>query len=200
MFNPTEYSNSINAKWNGETSNIEFINTNYSDLKITLFFDSYEEQGDVREDRKKRGDSTGRTVVGTKRILELAIPTVYGKNRKQPPVCMFSWGKFNFKGVVKSVTQKFTMFLSTGIPVRASVTVVLKKVLSLKDALELNGVGACRKARAVKDGDRLDIIAAEELKDPAKWYLIANINNIDNPLNFPTSADMGRILIIPDVG
>lgn len=200
MFNPTEYSNSLNAKWIGETSSIEFIKANYSNFTITLFFDSYEEQADVREDHEKWDGTIVRTVIGTKRIFELAVPTVPGKNRKQPPVCMFIWGKFYFKGVVEKVDQKFTMFLSTGIPVRAYVTVTLKNVLSLKDSLKLNGIGACRKARIVKDGDRLDIIASEELKDPAKWYLIANVNNIVDPLNFPTSADMGRLLIIPDVG
>lgn len=197
MFNPTDYSNSLNAKWIGETSNIEFIKSNYSNFEVNLFFDSYEEGVDVREDHKTR---EGKTVIGTKRILKLAIPTVPGKNRRQPPVCMFSWGKFYFKGVIESVKQKFTLFLPDGIPARAHLTIIFKNVLSLKDALELNGVGACRKARIVKDGDRLDIIAAEELKDPDKWYLIAKVNKIPDPLNFPTNKDMGRLLIIPDVG
>jgi hypothetical protein len=37
------------------------------------------------------------------------------------------WGKFVFKGVVESLTQKFTMFLSDGTPVRCEATLKMKK-------------------------------------------------------------------------
>lgn len=197
MFNPTEFSNSLNAKWVGETSDIQFRKTEFSNLTLELFFDSYEEGHDVREDHNTR---EGKPVIGTKRISELTIPTVEGKFGKQPPLCLFSWGKFLFKGIIEKVDQKFIMFLPSGIPVRAKITVVMKSVQSVKDALTLNGVGACRKARIVKEGDRLDIIAAEELKDATKWHLIASLNRIADPLNFPARDDMGKVLIIPDMG
>lgn len=101
-------------------------------LTLLLFFDSYEEKADVREDHETRDK---RTVIGTKRIFELVIPMVPGKNGKQPPVCMFVWGKFCFKGVVQQVEEKFTMFLPDGVPCRAYVIVKLKNILNLKDAL-----------------------------------------------------------------
>jgi len=197
MFNPTELSNSINVKWKGEQGKIEFEETEFASLTLNLFFDSYEIGVDVREDHETRD---GRKVIGIKRISELTIPSVEGKKKKQPPMCLFSWGKFFFKGVIEKVDQNFIMFLPNGIPVRAKVTVTIKNVPGLKDVLKLNGIEACRKFRIVKESDRLDLIAAEELKDAAKWYWIASLNNIADPLNFPTRKDMGKVLIITDKG
>ncbi len=197
MFNPTELSNSISVSWEGEKGKIQFKETNFESLTLDLFFDSYEEGVDVREDHKT-GD--GRNIIGIKRISELAIPSEEGKVRKKPPVCLFSWGKFFFKGVIERVEQNYIMFLPNGLPVRAKVKITMKNVQGLKDVLKLNGIEACRKVRIVNEGDRLDLIAAEELKDPAKWDLIATLNNIADPLNFPAQEDMGKVLIIPDKG
>jgi hypothetical protein len=186
MFNPTEYSNAINVKWKGGEGEIpEFLGSNFGNLVITLFFDTYEKGADVRE-------------AGIKRIVELGVPSVEGEEWKTPPLCLFSWGKFNFKGVIEKVEPNFTMFLSDGTPVRAKVTITMKPVLSAQDMLKMQGVEACRKVRTVIEGDRLDIIAAEELKDSSLWRKIAEANNIADPLNFPRPEDIGRVIIIPD--
>lgn len=199
MFNPTDYTNSINATWVGDDGMIpEFKKTTFGTLTLNLFFDTYELRADVREDNDIPISGRVKKVAGTKRIMELVVPTVEGKETKKPPVCLFSWGKFNFKGVVQSVTQNFTMFMSTGIPVRAKLTVIMKPVVNAHDMLKLKGVEACRKIRQVKQGERLDIIAAEELKDPFLWRKIAVLNDISDPLNFPGHDDIGKILIIPD--
>lgn len=195
MFNPTELLNSVSAMWEGEKGIMQFRGTKFANLTLNLFFDSYEEGVDVREDHKTR---EGRSVIGTNKLSELAVPSEGGKVGKKPPVCLFSWGKFFFKGVIEKVDQKFIMFLPNGLPVRARVTVVMKNVQGLKDVLKLNGIEACRKVRVVKEGDRLDLIAAEELKDATKWHIIASVNKIADPLNFPTREDMGKFLIIPD--
>ena len=199
MFNPTDYTSSINATWVDDKGMIPaFTKTTFGTLTLNLFFDTYELGADVREDNKVPISGKVKKVAGTKRIMELAIPTVEGKETKKPPVCLFSWGKFNFKGVVQSVTQNFTMFLSTGIPVRAKLTVVMKPVVDAHDMLKLKGVEACRKIRRVKQGERLDIIAAQELKNPFLWRKIAEVNDIDDPFNFPGPDDIGKIIIIPD--
>lgn len=199
MFNPTDYTSTINVDWEGQNDMIpEFKGSSFDTLTLNLFFDTYEHNVDVREDNKIPISGRVKKVAGTKRILELAYPTIGGTDSKKPPVCLFSWGKFNFKGVVQSVTQKFTMFLSNGIPVRATLTVKIKPILNAKDMLQLKGVEACRKIRRVKQGERLDIIAAEELKNPFLWRRIAELNDIGDPLNFPGPDDIGKIIIIPD--
>lgn len=186
MFNPTDYSTSLNVEWGeGNQNGMIFSRSNYGNLDLKLFFDTYEKGTDVRE-------------AGIKKIAELGLPSVEGEERKKPPVCLFQWGKFKFKGVIEKVDQSFTMFLSDGTPVRANVNVTMKPVVDEKDILKLSGIEACRKLRVVKQGDRLDTIAAEELKDPLKWRLIADANNITDPLNFPGPEDTGKVIIIPD--
>lgn len=200
MFNPSEYSNSIDVKWTGkEGKSPQFGGTNYGSLTLTLLFDTFEYGVDVREDNTVEvGDGVRRKIHGTKKIAELALPTDAGKESNHPPTCLFSWGKFNFKGKIEKVEQKFTMFLSNGTPVRATVTITLKPSVTAKEILKMQGIEACRKVRIIKEGDRLDLIAAEELKDAHLWRNIAQTNNIRDPLKFPGHEDIGRILIIPD--
>lgn len=200
MFNPREYSHKLNVTWNDNGGTIPtFGGSNFESLTIKeLWFDTYEAGVDVREDHEVRQAGKVKKIAGTKRITELGIPSAAGKDSVRPPVCLFSWGKFNFKCVIEKVDTNFVMFLSDGTPVRAKVTITMKPVLDARDILEYKGVEACRKVRTVIEGDRLDIIAAKELKDPALWRTIAETNNITDPLNFPRSEDIGRVIIIPD--
>jgi hypothetical protein len=39
---------------------------------------------------------------------------------RRPPTVTFTWGTFVFKGVVESLSQKYTLFLPDGTPVRAA--------------------------------------------------------------------------------
>jgi nucleoid-associated protein YgaU len=51
--------------------------------------------------------------------------------------------------------------------------------------------------RAIKAGDRLPVIAAEVYGDPRLWRIIAEANDIDDPLRFPTAEDVGRVILVP---
>jgi nucleoid-associated protein YgaU len=53
------------------------------------------------------------------------------------------------------------------------------------------------RVRAVKAGDRLPVIAAEVYGDPRLWRLIAEANDIDDPLRFPGPQDVGRVILVP---
>ena len=53
------------------------------------------------------------------------------------------------------------------------------------------------KVRSIKAGDRLPLIAAEVYGDPRLWRLIAEANEIDDPLRFPTPQDVGRVILVP---
>ena len=41
----------------------------------------------------------------------------------------------------------------------------------------------------MKSGDRIDTIAAEEYGDPAKWRLIAEANDMEDPANIGAGQD-----------
>lgn len=211
MFNPSQYSCSMNISFKGDESRAgdkkktptqrtynvipQLDTAHFGDFTVELFFDSYEEQADVREDHL---NSENKNVTGTKKIFQLASPSEEGKHRSKAPVCFFEWGKFYYKGIITNVEQTFTMFLSDGIPVRANVRVSMRPVVDAQEMLKLKGISDSRRARIVRTGDRLDIIAAEELKDPYLWRKIAEANNILNPISFPAPGDIGKTLIIPE--
>lgn len=185
MYNPTELSLNRSVLVQGEGSNIQFQRVNQDDLVISLFFDTYEQQTDVRSK--------------TNKILALTVPSVGTNVRKEPPVVTFTWAGPLFTGIITKLDQKFTMFLSSGIPVRAELSVTFKAVLSEQEDLQARGYFNCRQMWQVKEGDRLYLIAQDTLGDPTQWRLIASYNNIYDPLNFPQRGDIGRTLIIPDI-
>ncbi len=184
MFNPNEYTVSFEAKYTGENDKKQFRVTETPEFKVSLFYDTYEKRSDVRNE--------------TKKITSLLDPKVSGKSTKKPPVCLFVWGGFTYRGVLAKIEQKFTMFMESGTPVRSllDVTFIEEKLFKQED--KDKGLEACRKLWVVKSGDRLDLIANKALKDPLKWRSIADANQIVNPLGFPRKNDVGRILVIPD--
>ena len=90
------------------------------------------------------------------------------------------------------------MFLSSGVPVRAELSVTLKSVLTPEEDLRAQGYFNCRRLWQVTENDRLYLIAQRTLGDPGQWRLIAETNGIDDPLNFPRRQDIGRTLVIID--
>lgn len=193
QYNPTQYNDNFSVDWQDD----QFPKVVRDNFSLELFFDSYEAQQDVREDYTD--PRTSKLVYGTRRFASLAYPSFAGQETRQPPPCLFTWGNFNFYGHVLSVKQVFTMFLDNGTPVRAKLTLDFKHFPDARQIREALGVEACRKVRTVQIGDRLDLIAFEEMKDASLWPKIAKINNIENPFFFPTKDDIGRTLIIPDV-
>ena len=55
------------------------------------------------------------------------------KQKFRPPTILFIWGRFIFKGVVESLSQKYTMFLSDGTPVRAECALKIRNVIDKQD-------------------------------------------------------------------
>jgi len=118
-FNPKELSVEKQVQWKPQEGAIsdeppeEFGKPTPATLSVTLQFDTYEDKTPVTE--------------MTQKLEKMALII---EEKKRPPLCMFSWGKFVFQGVVESLTQKFTMFLSDGTPVRCEATLKMKKATS----------------------------------------------------------------------
>lgn len=187
MFNPEDYTVSLTGSFDtdeGQESSPSFNKVKISDFTVKSFFDTYETHSDVREK--------------TNKIAKLLLPAVEGPDRKRPPICLFVWGKFTYKGIIHNLDQKFIMFLETGIPVRAELTLTFKSVATPQEYAEYMGIEACRKAWTVKSSDRLDLIAHKALKNAALWRKIADENNINDPITFPRTHDIGKTLVIPD--
>ena len=183
LFNPEKYSLEKSAAWEekGSKKTLEFVGISRKSFAIELFYDTYEAGKDVRD--------------YTNEIVQLMDPTVEYKGKKVPPVCVFSWGGFNFRGIVEKVTQNFSLFLNSGIPVRAVLTVGFKQFNYPAEQARGNPPGDPTKIRIVKDGETLNAIAAREYGDPGKWRVIADANK--DLINNPRVLTAGTALVIP---
>lgn len=128
---------------------------------------------------------------------EIVALTRIEPKKQRPPVCEITWGPapvhsdFPFRGVVTSLTQNFTLFRSTGQPVRAKLTLVLREILDVvTDQQETDPELTTRRVRR---GDSVTGIAADVYGDPALWRVIAEANNLDDPRRLK----IGRTLTIP---
>lgn len=170
LFNPTEYSIEKGNQYQSvsipgkSVPATQFVNGNGQTLSMDLFFDSYEQGEDVRT-------YTGKVVT----LLDI------DSSLHAPPVCKFIWGKLEFKGVLEKVSQKFTMFLSSGIPVRATLNVSFKEYKTIAEQIEQSTASDQTKQVTVQSGTTLSAIAEQQYGDASKWRDIAKANNIVNP-------------------
>jgi len=184
LFNPNHYSlESSNAyavkRIPGLSSPIaQFISGEASTLSMDLFFDTSEAREDVRNHTTK--------ISG---LLSV------DKDLHAPPLCTFIWGSLNFRGYLLKVNQKFTMFLDSGIPVRATLSVTFREYQTMTEQFqEIPRQSSDRtKQRVLKQNEQLCTIAAQVYDDPGMWREIARANNIDNPLDL----EAGMPLVIP---
>lgn len=201
MFNPAEYSldkdnNYASMGVPGLSGPLlQFVHGNARTLSMELFFDTYEEnrrgsaivnaaQSDVRIQVRK-----------VTRLMEIE-PSLH-----TPPVVEFHWGSLHFTGVLTKASQKYTMFLPTGIPVRATVQVTFQEYIN--SDRENDPIGRetrdFTKRHWVQHGETLASIAAKYYGEPAEWRAIAARNDIDHVgrLNPGTLLTIPRLPLAP---
>ena len=183
LFNPEKYSLEKASTWEekGGKKTLQFVGISRKSFSIDLFFDTYEKGTDVRG--------------YTNQIAQLMDPTVEYKGKKVPPICVFSWGLFNFRGIIEKVTQNYVLFLSSGIPARAVLTVAFKQFSYAEELARGNPPGDPTKIRIVKEGETLNFIASREYGDPVLWRVIADANK--DKIKNPRFLEAGMPLVIP---
>lgn len=129
MFNPKEYTLSKSNTWErkarrgSNTPRVKFKQGGSQSLKLQLYFDTLEEQSDVRKHTDKLW-----------KMMAIDEKKENPKSKKSsPPLCAFQWGTFYFEAVIKSMTQKFTLFLADGTPVRTTVDITLEQLIDKDD-------------------------------------------------------------------
>jgi nucleoid-associated protein YgaU len=184
LFNPKEYSIEKSNQFQSttvpglSTPITQFVSGSAQTLTMELFFDSYEKGEDVR-------DYTGKLTA----LLDIDA------DLHAPLICKFIWGKPEFKATLERVSQRFTMFLDSGIPVRATLSVTFKEYKTITEQLQSPPRESAdrTKRRVIKQGDTLWLIADREYGDPDLWRPIAEANKIDNP----RILEIGKEIIIP---
>jgi hypothetical protein len=209
LFNPTSYSISKSVSWETTASEdggssrktnvtlnappLQFGGGHSRTLTLKLFFD-------VTDYPVIDGDKVKDVRRLTGKLVKLTLKERSGNKEQPPPVCRISWGESNsnnldfpFVGVVESLTQDFTLFDSDGRPLRANLDVSFKEFLKPEEDKRKNDPEFT--TRIVKRGDTLSSIAAEMLGKPARWRVIADANQLDNPRVLET----GMSLSIPKI-
>jgi len=184
LFNPSEYS--LETANNFKDTNTpgldkpitQFLNGLAGRLTMELYFDTYTDGGG--SDVTKKTDEIGKLM---------------GIEEHAPPKVEFRWGWMAFCGVVEKLTQRFTMFLPDGVPVRAKLTVTFKGVKALSEQLKdpPRNSSDKTKRRTLTADSSIWLIAAKEYGDPRYWRLIANQNRIDDP----GAIRPGTALVVP---
>ncbi len=186
LFNPTEYVLKKQTPWAEQkvlgldAPAASFTTGMRMELEMELFFDTFEDKTDVREHTEK---------VETLLIVD--------PDKHRPPLTLFNWGNFQFKGVFEKLKQRYIMFLEDGTPVRAILNVTIKEYMTTFEQLQRQPRQSADRAkrRIVRKGDTLSLIAYREYNDASQWRRIANYNRIEDPLNL----EPGTELVIPPI-
>jgi hypothetical protein len=206
LFNPTEYSLSKANQYAEipvpglDSPLIQFVRGQTETLTVDLFFDT----SDSGTDEKAKS-----VTVKTDPFYQLIKIEALTHT---PPIVLFSWGgdafpghrtydtladqnRYGFKGVVESIKQRFTLFSSLGLPLRATLSLVLKEYKTLSEQIaELNKQSPDRtKAHVVQQGETITRIAETGGENGREWRRIADANIIENPFEI----EPGMILTIP---
>jgi nucleoid-associated protein YgaU len=159
----------------------QFVRGQTEKITFELFFDTTEHGmvdavKDVREE-------TGKVY----QLLKVQTET------HAPPRCLLRWGEagklFSFGTSVtpwcllESVSEEFTLFSPTGIPLRARLNVTVREAWTIEEQLweTPRHSGDRTKFRTLARGQTLSHVAWQEYGDAGQWRLIADVNNLDNP-------------------
>ena|SRR6266508_1886740 len=196
LFNPSELTISKSNSWNAgqakgrNAPELRFQGGQSATLSLSLTFDTTVDGTDV-------------TIHTTKLLnamkADMKLPGADPqRNSARPPWVQFHWGKLSsFKAIIERLQVRFTYFASDGMPLRAKVDLSLKQ---WKDEAELplqnptSSTPTLHTVHTLVPGETLDRIAATYYRDPTRWRLIAEANDVVDPLEIPP----GTALVVPE--
>lgn len=205
QFNPTELSMNKGAQIAEiaipgiDSPILQFVRGQNEKVTLELFFDTTEE-----------GTGAGAVPVTTKTNQFYALVKMSGEEHA-PPRCRFGWGdefpglinqagsvsgtRKVFDCIVESIQQKFTLFSPEGVPLRATLSVTLREYKSLETQLQQLNLQSADHTRVhtVQQGETLPQIAYTAYRDPARWRLIAEANDLLHPRDLTP----GMVLELP---
>jgi len=182
----------------------QFIRGQAEKLTIDLFFDTTE---------NGMGDEAVSVTSKTDEIYQMVKVE---SSSHAPPIVNFIWNKHfsgdtlsagassnqlrhSFKGVVESVKQNYTLFSPKGVPLRATINLVLREFRTLEEQmseLKLNSPDRTH-SHVLQSGQDLSRVANTYYDTPANWRAIADEpgNGIEDPRRLQT----GSVLSVPAI-
>ncbi|MFJ8008392.1 CIS tube protein [Streptomyces fagopyri] len=190
-FNPSTLSLSRRARWKTtptaavrDGSLPEFMGPEPRELTVEVFLDS-------------SGDPTANTVLKKVEALfsccEVTTKSIAAKQPSTPWV-VFQWGSFStarFTAYVGSVEASYSLFGTTGVPIRATCQVRLHEIPSkTKGQNPTSGALTAQRVHRVVAGDSLQSLAWREYGNAAAWRAIAEVNGIDDPSRLSNGTEL----------
>jgi hypothetical protein len=124
QFNPKEIGIDKSVPWNkhknpkGDIPMLEFTNAENRNMTFELFFDATEPKSEPVEVR-----------IAKLHKMTLIRTDSQEPSKQHPPRVIVTWGFGQvFKGVIESLSVKYTMFSSAGTPLRATCSLKIKEV------------------------------------------------------------------------
>ncbi|WP_217242491.1 LysM peptidoglycan-binding domain-containing protein [Streptomyces sp. AC555_RSS877] len=193
-FNPAQLALSRRAQWKTTPTAAvrdgalpEFMGPEPRELTVDIFLDSSNEPG---------GNSVLKKVEALFSCCEVTQKSIAAKQPSTPWV-VFQWGSFStarFTSYVSSVQATYTLFGTTGAPIRATCQVHLHEIPGrAKGQNPTSGALTARRVHRVVAGDSLPSLAWREYGDSTAWRAIAEANGIDDP----TRLAPGTELVLP---
>ncbi|MFT2016856.1 peptidase M23 [Streptomyces sp. 796.1] len=194
QFNPKELTLTKAAAWKRSPAKgaksagpPEYQGPKPSKLTVEMFFDASDTQ-----------DTS--VVTSVEKLLACCVPTseTRQQRRSSPPWVVFHWGGLTgFPGYLSQVQVKYTLFTTSGVPIRAVCQVTMEEISGETPGQNpTSGALHARRVHQVRTGDTLPELAWREYGDPTMWRVIAEANGIDDPMRLANGQEL--LLPAPD--
>lgn len=195
QFNPATLSLTKTTEWRrkpermaGQAALPEFVGSGPRTLSVNVFLDATATHDNSVED-------------GVERLMSACVPTKVSIRKKKPasPWVRFEWGtarSVSFDGVLSSLSVDYSLFDVDGKPLRATCALSIEEAGT--DTPGQNPTSGSREARRthrVVAGDSLPQLAWREYGDATAWRVIAEANDIDDPMVLIPGAE----LLVPGI-
>jgi phage tail protein X len=190
-FNPSQLQLNRRAQWkytpaaavrNGTVP--EFMGPEPRQMTVEIFLDT---------STKPTSNVVLKNVESLLDCCEVTAKSIAAK-QPSPPWVVFQWGSFStarFTAYVESVDVTYSLFGTTGVPIRATCQVALHEIPSkTKGQNPTSGALTAQRVHRVVAGDSLQSLAWREYGNAAVWRAIAEINGIDDPSRLPTGTEL----------
>jgi nucleoid-associated protein YgaU len=187
MYNPERYTVNKSVQYAEigipglDSPVLQFVRGQNERVTMDLFFDTTDQgmANDVQDVRKLTKDLYN--------LLKINSET------HAPPRAWIVWGdggQFTSYGssitpwvVLESLSEEFTLFNPSGIPLRARVSTTWREAWTIEEQLqETPRHSADRtKVRRVLRGETLSYVAGSLYGDPRQWRALADANSLDDP-------------------
>ena len=190
-FNPAQLSLSRRAQWKTTPAQIErdgslpeFMGSEPRQMSVEIFLDSSDEP---------TSNSVLKKVESLLACCDVTTKSIAAK-QPSPPWVVFQWGSFStarFTAYVSSVEAAYSLFGTTGVPIRATCRLQLHEIPSnTKGQNPTSGALTAQRVHRVVAGDSLQSLAWREYGDSSAWRAIAEANGIDDPTRLANGVEL----------